>query len=123
MGTMTVVDQSGAQLSGIAVTSTSCADTSSALNAIKASFSLTTAFVPVACTTSPIAPNSVVIFQKNSSLNTFTALRVSEISAPSGDTLDYTNLGLIWTFGFSTVVLLWVIARSAGTILEAIRRF
>lgn len=123
MGTLTVIDSSGAQLAGVAVLSASCADVSSALNPVKASFSLTSAFVPVACTNSPVRADTLVLFQKDSSFTSFQALRVVEINAPSPDFADYAGLSLIWTFGFATVVSLWVISRSAGTILEGIRRF
>jgi hypothetical protein len=123
MGTLTVIDSSGAQLAGVAVLSASCADVSSALNSVKASFSLTSAFVPVACTNFPVRADTLVVFQKNTSFSAFHALRVVEINAPSSDFLDYVGLSLIWTFGFVTVVALWAISRSAGLILESIRRF
>jgi hypothetical protein len=123
MGTMAVVDSTGLQLSGVAVASVSCADVSSGLDAVKSTFGLTTVSLPTACSSDPVAPNTSVIFQKDATPNNFVAFHVTQISAPTSYSLDYTSMGLIWTFGFTTVVLLWIISRTAGTVLEAIRRF
>jgi hypothetical protein len=37
--------------------------------------------------------------------------------------IDYVDLGAIWTFGFVTVLMLWLVAKNAGIIVNAVRRF
>lgn len=123
MGTLTAVNSAGSQLAGVPVTSSSCSDVLSALNAVKASLSLTSTFVPVSCTNPAVRADTLVLFQDGTSFVSFNAVRVVEINAPAPDFVDYATLGLVWTFGFSTVVMLWAISRSVGTILESIRRF
>jgi hypothetical protein len=44
----------------------------------------------------------------------------TELTAPSFDPL---SAGAIWTFFFSSVLMLWLISRSAGSIIEAVRKF
>ena len=37
--------------------------------------------------------------------------------------IDYASLGAIWTFGFVSVLILWLVAKNAGIIVDAVRRF
>ena len=43
-------------------------------------------------------------------------------SAPAAP-IDYASLGAIWTFGFVSVLILWLVAKNAGIIVDAVRRF
>lgn len=43
-----------------------------------------------------------------------------EVTAPD---FDPVSAGLIWTFFFSFVVSLWIVAKNAGVIINAIRKF
>ena len=36
---------------------------------------------------------------------------------------DYVAAGVIWTFFFSFVVSLWVVAKNAGVVINAVRKF
>ena len=40
----------------------------------------------------------------------------------AGDTIDYASLGAIWTFGFVSVLIFWLVAKNAGIIVNAVRR-
>ena len=44
---------------------------------------------------------------------------IDAISAP----VDYTSLGVLWAFGFSLTLGLWLVAKCAGSVIEAVRRF
>lgn len=123
MGTLTVVNSNGAELSNVAVASSACSDVLSAVNAVKASFALTTAFAPVACSNWPVRPDSLIVFQNGTSYTNFKALRIVQIDAPVPDSIDYASLGAIWTFGFAGVVTLWWASKNIGLIVNSIRRF
>lgn len=43
-----------------------------------------------------------------------------EVTAPD---FDPVSAGIIWTFFFSFVVSLWIVAKNAGVIINAVRRF
>lgn len=42
---------------------------------------------------------------------------------PLAEPFDYVEAGVIWTFFFSFVVSLWIVAKNAGVILNAVRKF
>lgn len=123
MGTLTVVDSNGSELANVAVTSSACSDVLSAVNAVKSSFALTTAFVPVACSNWPVRADSLILLQGGTSFSSFSALRIVQIDAPVPDSIDYAALGAIWTFGFASVVSLWWVSKNIGLIVNSIRRF
>ena len=45
------------------------------------------------------------------------------MGSPPADPIDYASLGAIWTFGFVSVLILWLVAKNAGIIVDAVRRF
>lgn len=123
MGTLTVVNLHGAQLANVPVVSTACIDVLNSMNSVKASFGLSTAFAPVACTNHPVRADSLIILQGGTSFTNFRAFRIVQIDAPISDAIDYSSLGGIWTFGFASVVTLWWVSKNIGLIVNSIRRF
>lgn len=123
MGLLTVLNHLGSELANVSVSSASCADVLSALNAVKSSGGLTGSDVPVACTMDPVRADTNVIFQNGSSTSNFKSWRLVQIDAPVPNSIDYASLGGIWTFGFASVVTLWWVSKNAGLIVNSIRRF
>ena len=64
------------------------------------------------------ADRFVPVVQTAYVLSSSSASAIDSISAP----IDYVGLGAFWGFSFSATIVLWLVAKKCGLVLDAVRR-
>lgn len=121
MGTMTITT-TVATVSGVVVSSNSCADVLAVAQTLTASQNAANYFAYACSGTGEVSVGDH-IFLKTATGNTNARVwTVQQIDAPSSLTIDYTGVGVAFAFGLSTVVGFWLLSRSVGLIVNFVRR-
>jgi hypothetical protein len=119
MGTMSLLT-TVSTLTGVAVTSRSCTDVLTASNFYAPNQGANTYFA-AGCSSDEVKAGSLIFFKKPDSAINLKSWTVLSIDAPDTFNMDYASLGVVFAFGLSTVVGLWLVARSAGILLNLVR--
>jgi hypothetical protein len=120
MGTMSLLT-TVSTLTGVAVTSRSCADVLTTANAYVNGHG-SNGYFAVGCSADEVKSGTLIFLKKPSSDVNLKSWTVLAIDAPDTFSMDYTGLGVVFAFGLSTVIGFWLLSRSVGLIVNFVRR-
>lgn len=120
MGTMAFAAGSWL-VSNVSVVSNACSDVLAAAYPITKT-NAANGYLPLACSSSEVVAGTYIFLKDPASYTNTRVWTVEAIDAPAKFELDYVGLGMVFSFGFVTVLSFWLVAHSIGQVLRMVKR-